>query len=72
MLIKINLTKPKKKMTIEQRKEIALNDYRAKYNDLCALEVSSFIIGMKAMEKIIQDIEKEEFELNSFETMSDE
>jgi hypothetical protein len=61
-------------MTIEQRKEIALNVFRTTYPSITSADLQTFVLGMQAMEKIYQDINIEdlqnECELNSLENQS--
>ena len=62
-------------MSIEKRKAIALNIFRATYPSITSADLQSFVLGMQAMEKIYQDIELEqdlqnESELNSLENQS--
>ncbi len=61
-------------MSIEKRKAIALNIFRATYPSVTSADLQTFVLGMQAMEKIYQDIEledlKNEGELNSLENQS--
>ena len=61
---------------IEKRKLIALNTFRGTYPTATSDDLETFLLGMKAMQKIYQDIELEDLhnkcKLNSLENQSNE